>query len=212
MKNNYKYIFTFFPTIGILIFILLYLFSSKLYPGGSQNNLNSIGFDWVNNYWCNLMNEKAMNGQVNPARPYAIIAMIILCIALSHFFILFAQKIAQIKFWKFTIQTFGIITMVFAAFIFTNYHDLMTTLSSVFGVFVVVGIIWELYKSNLHVFKISGLFCILLLGINNYIYYTGHLIKYLPLIQKITFAIVLTWIMGLNYNIHIKPNQNSNYK
>ena len=85
-----------------------------------------------------------------------------------------------------------------AVLIFTKFHDIMTTISSVFGVLVVVGIIRTIYKSDLLVFKISAIVCIILLGINNLIYYSGNYIEYLPFIQKITFGLVLAWIVGLN--------------
>jgi len=63
------------PIIGILLFTLCYLVAALLYPGGSQANKTSIGFTWINNYWCNLLNDTAMNGQPNPARPMAIAGM-----------------------------------------------------------------------------------------------------------------------------------------
>ena len=201
MRKLFKNIAAILPTIGILIFVGLYTYAAKLYPGGSQANVNSVGFDWMNNYWCNLMNDNGMNGQINRAKIYAIAAMVILCASLALFFVQFAQKFVQNRFWKFTIKIFGILTMAFAVLIFTKYHDLMTTLSSIFGVFVVIGIIWEVYKSNLNLFKIGGIVCVILLGVNNYIYYSGYGIEYLPLIQKITFAVVLIWIIGLNYKL-----------
>lgn len=201
--NKYQ-ITNLIPIIGIVTFVLLYIFSSTLYPGGSQANLNSEGFDWVNNYWCNLMNEKGMNGKANPAMPYSILAMIILCLSLMFFFIQFAQIYSNNKIWNLIIKTSGIISMSFAILIFTKYHDLMTTLSSIFGVFVVIGIIREIYKSKLSIYKITGVICILILGINNYIYYTQQFIQVLPLLQKITFAIVLLWIIGLNFEMNKK--------
>ena len=203
-KGSLYQIANLIPVIGIAIFVGLYIFSSTLYPGGSQANLNSEGFDWINNYWCNLMNEKGMNGQPNPAKPYSIIAMIILCLSLMFFFIQFAQIYSKSKIWKRIIKTSGIISMSFAILIFTKYHDLMTTLSSIFGLFVVIGIIREIYKSKLSIYKITGVICILILGINNYIYYTQQFIQVLPLLQKITFAIVLLWISGLNFEINKK--------
>ena len=203
-KGSQYQIANLIPVIGIVIFVGLYIFSSTLYPGGSQANLNSEGFDWVNNYWCNLMNEKGMNGQPNPAKPYSIIAMIILCLSLMFFFIQFAQIYSKSKIWKRIIKTSGIISMSFAILIFTKYHDLMTTLSSIFGLFVVIGIIREIYKSKLSIYKITGVICILILGLNNYIYYTQQFIEVLPLLQKITFAIVLLWIIGLNFEINKK--------
>ena len=201
-KGSQYQIANFIPVIGIVIFVGLYIFSSTLYPGGSQANLNSEGFDWINNYWCNLMNEKGMNGQPNPAKPYSIIAMIILCLSLMFFFIQFAQIYSKSKIWKRIIKTSGIISMSFAILIFTKYHDLMTTLSSIFGLFVVIGIIREIYKSKLSIYKITGVICILILGLNNYIYYTQQFIEVLPLLQKITFAIVLLWIIGLNFEMN----------
>lgn len=189
------------PFLGILIFIGLYIFSSTLYPGGSQIELNAKGFDWINNYWCNLLNEKGMNGQLNPAKPFSILAMFILCISLMIFFIQFAKTFPKSKLWKRIIRVNGILSMLFAILIFTKYHDLMTTISSIFGLFVVIGIIREVYISELTIYKISGILFILLLGVNNYIYYTQQFIKHLPLIQKITFVFVLIWIIGLNYEI-----------
>ena len=85
MKYLYKNLVSILPTIGILIFVGFYLYSATLYPGGSQVNLNSIGYDWVNNYWCDLMNKYGVNGQVNQARIYSITAMIILCMSLTVF-------------------------------------------------------------------------------------------------------------------------------
>lgn len=189
------------PTIGIIVYIMLYWFASTLYPGGNQHDLNAIGFDWMHNYWCNLMNETAMNGVPNPARPYAISAMTLLCASFTLFFIQFANRMVKSRFWKLAIQIFGVLSMVSANLIFTEHHDLMTTLSSVFGVFVVIGVIREIYRSNLSVFKLTGLFNIGLLAINNCIYYTEQGLEYLPMIQKITFVFVLLWIVGLNVKL-----------
>ncbi|MBT29692.1 MAG: hypothetical protein CMO01_08515 [Thalassobius sp.] len=200
MKSS-KHIVSALPTIGILIFCCLYFYSASLYPGGSQADLNSVGFDWINNYWCNLMNEQGMNGIQNPARPFAISAMLILCSSLTLFFIQFSKQLEENRNWKWIIQTLGTISMISAVLIFTKYHDIMTTISSIFGVFVVIGIIRTIYNSYLTVFKISGVACVLLLGINNLIYYSENYIEHLPLIQKITFVLVLVWIVGLNFKM-----------
>jgi len=199
-----KDIATLLPTVGILIFIGLYIYAANLYPGGSQLDSNSLGFDWMNNYWCNLMNENGMNGLENPARPFAILALIILCSSLALFFLQFAKYFMEKGIWKSIIQILGTLSMISSVLIFTKYHDIMTTISSILGVLVVVGIIRAIYKSNLTVFKISGMVCIILLGINNLIYYSGNYIEYLPLIQKITFGMVLIWIVGLNLKMKNK--------
>lgn len=150
------------------------------------------------------MNEEAMNGTFNPARPYAIVAMIILCFSFALFFIQFARRLVNSVFWKVAIQISGSLSMLFAIFIFTEYHDLMTSLSSLIGAIAVIGVIRTVYQSKMTLFKISGILCILLLALNNLIYYSHQFIGYLPLIQKITFALVLVWIVGLNFKLILK--------
>jgi hypothetical protein len=201
MKNVLAPFTSYFPTIGILVFFLLFWYSSTFYPGGNQTDLNAVGFDWYQNYWCNLTNELAMNDEINPARPYAITALVILCFSLMVFFIQFSEKTSS-KFWRRSIKVGGVLSMTFAVFMFTDFHDFMIILASFFGFIVVIGVIWQLYLSDLTLFKVTGIVCIILLAINNYIYYTDSYIRYLPFIQKITFLVVLFWIVGLNVKMN----------
>jgi len=202
--KSVKDLLIYLPTFGILIFIGLFVHATSLYPGGTQADINMVGFDWVNNFWCNLMLENALNGQENPARPIAIIAMIILCssVTLSYFY--FATFFEKNRIWKMIIKISGTLSMLSAVFIFTTYHDIMTTLLSVFGTLGIIGIIRTLHKNNMTFFKITGIFCMILAGMNNLFYYSENLIEYLPSIQKITFVLVLAWIIGLNLKMKKK--------
>jgi len=192
------------PIVGVSCFVILYYFSSTLYPGGSQANSNTIGFDWVNNYWCNLMNENAINGAINNARPFSVTALIILCGSLAVFFYQFGKFSIQSYKWKKTIKTCGVLSMFFATLIFTDYHDVMIMISSLFGLFLTIGILKEIYENKRPFYKWTGIICLLLLLLNNVIYYLEVFIEWLPLIQKITFLIVLIWILGLNYELRRK--------
>lgn len=185
------------------------MYASMLYPGGSQADLQSVGYDWIHNYWCNLMNDQAMNGKPNPAKPFAVVAMVILSLSLLVFFMQFALVFEGCKIWGHIIKWNAILSMSFAMLMFTAYHDVMTMLSSIFGLFVVIGIIRAVYRSNLMIYKIGGFLCLVLLGINNYIYYSLNGIGVLPLVQKITFVVVLIWILGLNFEmVEMKRNKN----
>ena len=192
------------PTFGILIFIGLFVYASSLYPGGSQADINSVGFDWMNNFWCNLMNENAVNGQENPASLIAIIAMIILCASVTLNYFYFAAIFEKNRIWKMIIKISGTISTLSAVFIFSKYHDIMTTLLSVFGALGIIGIIRALHKNNLTFFKLTGIVCMILVGMNNLFYYVESLIEYLPMIQKITFILILAWIVGLNLKMKNK--------
>ena len=85
------------PIFGTVLFVILYFIATLFYPGGSQIDKNSIGFSWLNNYWCNLLNEQAINGQFNSAKPIAMTAIFILCLTLILFWFLFPNYVAVAK-------------------------------------------------------------------------------------------------------------------
>lgn len=200
-KKKLKY---YLPIIGIFLFIVFYVFSTFLYPGGSRIDPNFSGFDWLNNYWCTMFDEIAINGQPNQARPFAILSMITLWISLLIFFFMFSNVFLPNTLWGNAIKISSTISIIFASLLFTKLHDFVTTASSLFGVVSIIGLLVGIVKSNLVHYKITGILCIILLGINNFIYYTEYFINLLPLLQKITFAVVLLWIIGLNRVIIIR--------
>lgn len=205
MIGKLKYILkNYLPSAGILIFAALYIYSASLYPGGSQADRNAKGFDWVNNYWCTMFAVKGMNGEPNPARPFSITGMIVLWISLLRFFFMFSEIFFAGLFWKRIIRISGTLSVIFASLLITRFHDFMTTTASIFGLLTLAGIVTGIAGSSLKFYKITGIVCIILIGINNYIYYSRQFIYALPLIQKFTFVIVLLWIIGLNHVIVLR--------
>ena len=192
------------PMAGIGAFILLYLIAALLYPGGSQANSQSVGFSWMHNYWCNLLNSQAINGQPNQAQPVALLAMLILCISLAVFWYLLPNLFAFRRASRMIIQGTGISSMVMAALIFTSYHDRLINLAGLLGLVTLLYTFIGLYQQ-----KYKGLFwlgcgCFALMGLNNYIYYTHDQLYWLPSLQKITFAFFLSWVGFLNWEIYKK--------
>ena len=182
------------PVIGIIIFAALYIIATQVYSGGSQLDKYATGFSWKNSYWCNLLNENAINGQHNRARPVAVTAMIILCMALTFFWWSFPVQINFKRYGRLTIQIAGTASMVTALFLFTDIHDIIIIIASVFGLIALIGTLMGLYKVRLNYLFIMGLFNIILVALNNYFYYSKGLLVYLPVIQKISLAFFLLWI------------------
>lgn len=200
-KQNHIWILA--PLFGTILFVVLYIAATLFYPGGSQADKNSTGFSWINNYWCNLLNEKAINGQYNPAKPIAITAMLILCSTLTFFWLLFPKHTNLSNNLKLIIQISGALSMITAFFLFTDMnHDLITNLASFFGFVATAGTFIGLFKIRWYRLFILGLFNLLLVALNNYVYYTNGLIVYLPVIQKITFAAFLFWICNIDINLY----------
>lgn len=206
MKNP-KEVIVLLPTVGIFIFLALSIYATDLYPGGSQADADSIGFDWYNNYWCNLMSENAMNGLKNPAKPVAMTAAIVLCLSMILFFFQFAKRFVESRIWKTTIVITGVVSMVSAVFAFTNYHDVMTSILSIGGVIGMTGIIRTLYKNQMTFYLICGVCCMVIVGLNNLFYFNDDLIVYLPVLQKISFVLILAWTIGLNFKMKEKHPQ-----
>jgi hypothetical protein len=191
------------PVFGTLIFVVLYIIATVLYPGGSQVDKNSIGFSWTNNYWCNLLNENAINGQPNTAKPVAMAGMFVLCFTLAVFWLLFPKHSNLNKKLKPLIQISGLLAMTTAFFLFTSInHDLITNLASIFGLIATLGTFAGLYKAKWFKLLAFGLFNVLLIGLNGYVYYSKALIVYLPVIQKICFGAFLLWICCIDINLY----------
>lgn len=189
------------PTIGILLFYCLYVISSFYYSGGSNVDLNATGFDWVSNYTCDLFHTHGINGTPNPARPIGLVAILIICSSLGVFFYQFSQTMPMSSFWKKVIQIAGGLCMICAVLLFTDFHHTMVPLASIFGLVAIIGVIRSLLKNNhkKHLFLGGG--CIFLLILNNYFYYTDTLTTILPLIQKITIVLILSWVMSLHFEL-----------
>jgi hypothetical protein len=183
------------PLLGIPLFVLLYICASFYYPGGSQADAQSTGFSWMHNYWCNLLNSTAINGQTNPAQSIAMTAMVVLCISLAAFWFLFPmislQKTLPIR----IIQFAGIAAMGTALLLNSSLdHDLITNLASLLGLVAVAGTLIGLRQLKWDRLFWFGTTNLLLVILNNFLYYNPDLIRFLPLVQKISFAAFLVWL------------------
>lgn len=201
--SEIKNTLTLIPTMGTILFMSLYFVATFFYPGGSQIDKNAVGFSWVNNYWCNLLDEIAINGQKNSAQPIALTAMFILCLALIYFWINFPKYTSIGKGYKYTIQICGTLAMVIGFFLFTKIdHELITNSASLSGLIAMAVTFIGLHKNKWRTLLNFGLLNTALIVANNILYYHKEWIGYLPLVQKITFVTVLLWICSINIKMY----------
>ena len=204
--NKSKALWVLIPIFGSLLFIVLYIIAACLYPGGSETDKTSVGFSWTNNYWCNLLHQNAINGQPNSAKPFAISGMLILGFALSSFWLVFPEQLITKKYFRLTIQISGIAAMLSSFFLLINInHDLFINIASSLGFIATIGTLVCLYQTKWYGLFAFGLFNIVLVGLNNYLYNTEGMIIYLPVVQKISFLSFLAWICLININVYQKP-------
>jgi hypothetical protein len=191
------------PVAGSFIFIVLYIVAASFYPGGSQADVHSEGFSWQHNYWCNLLNETAINGEHNRGRYAAIAAMAVLIITLLSFWIISARLLQTSKVTRTVILFSGLLSMALLPFLSTSLHDAIINSSGFFGLVAMAGIYIGIYRSKWYVLSILGIINLLLVVLNNYIYHFGDTLYLLPVVQKITFLSFLTWVCLVNVKLYL---------
>lgn len=179
---------------GCVLFVILYVIAALYYPGGSPFNKEAKGFSWTQNYWCNLLNEDALNGQHNPARPVALTAMVVLSLTLALFWCLFPLQVGLSKGSRRLMQVSALLAMTTALFLFTPFHDAVINVATAFGAIALGGTFIGLRKMHWNRLFWIGLVALPLIALNNLLYYNKSLQIYLPVVQKITFLYFLTWV------------------
>lgn len=179
--------------MGSVLFGILYVVAAWQYPGGSNADPNEPGFDLLTNYWCDLLGSYAKNGQLNLGQPFAMTAMVILCVTLAYFFFATPNLLGYSKRTQRLLQAAGVLSMLVAPFIFTVYHDAVINIAGTFGVLAMLGTFVGLYRNGYVTLLRLGLVCLILCGLNNYIYYTRHFVEHLPSVQKFSFFLFLLW-------------------
>jgi len=186
--------------IGISISLLFMLVAIAVYPGGTFQDKNSIGFDWANNFFSNLFGAKALNGTVNTSRYWAYIGMFFYSISCAIFFVNMSQKIPN-KVASNFIKYVGLLTMPCTFLVVTPFHDLMLAISANLFWACIICITVYVLKSNLLFFKYYAVLCILIFYFATYLYISAEW-GLLSLIQKVNNISAILLILGLEYFTH----------
>lgn len=191
----------------MIISISLLVLAGLNYPGGTDQDITTIGFSWNKNFISNLFKEKALNGSVNGSRNWAIIGMFFYSTTCAIFFYNFSKKITN-KIASNFIRYFGILTMPFTFFIATPYHDLMLAISNTLFWACMICITVYILKSNLIYFKIYSVICLLIYYFAMYLYISKDW-NSLVIVQKLNNLSAVILILGLEYFTEKKDFANS---
>jgi len=196
--------------IGFALFIVFYLIASLNYPGGSYTHPGQIGFSITDNYLCDLLDNLALNGEINSSKIYARISLGFLCSGILLFWFhlpkLFIRKTKTLEIMRIS----GIASMLTTIFLASGNHDVVTRIAGLLGAIAMSLAFVELYKSGFKKFSAFGICCLFLILMNYYMYETGFLRPALPLIQKVTTIACLLWFVLLNLQIYRQIGSNMN--
>ena len=188
--------------IGLILFAFLYFYASTRYDGGSKLYPHKKSWDWIHNYWCDLIWPKTILEEPNRASKLGIAANFILCLSCILFFNALALVYAPGGYWPYIISISGTIAMLCAMIIFSELHDRIIGVIILTVIPAIAGVIYGLLYFDQQVALYWGLGALLLIIVNIYIFYTNHGELFLPFIQKIAFVVVLSWIFFINTTIN----------
>lgn len=196
--------------VSFILFLVFYLLAALNYPGGSYADSYQVGFSFFDNYLCDLLDNEAINGDLNTAKIYARIALGFLCLGILLFWFhipeLFNSKSINSQIMRIS----GMTAMLITAFLAAGNHDVITRLAGLFGGIAMILAFISLYKAGDKLFFYFGLICLLLIIFNYYSYETGYLRPYLAFIQKVTTVGGLFWFALLNFKLYRNIDQRKN--
>ncbi|QSE98986.1 hypothetical protein [Fulvivirga lutea] len=204
-----KYYLPYIPIVGMILYLIVFSIAATDYPGGSVNHSMADGYSFFHNFLCDVMNPVTQGGKENSARGLAIISHLILSVTMISFFYILPNIFSFQNKNTRMVRSFGVLTMVVFAFMFTKYHDLIVTVTAILGTVALVPFFLELRKYPNKGLKQLAYLCYLLSVIVFFIFVTKIGFYYLPFLQKITFAVDAWWVIWVSLII-IKKNQSVN--
>ena len=188
----------YFPIVGMAIYIILFAYTATLYPGGSVNEPLATSHSYFHNFLCDLMNPTGANGVENVARPFAIIAHLILSFTMISFFYILPEIFHHQNRNTRMVRGFGMFTMTVFILMYTSYHDLIVTLTGIFGTIALIPFFIEIhhYKGN----RLRQLaYACFAMSIIVFISFQINIWFYiLPVLQKITFVLDAIWVIWVS--------------
>ncbi len=186
-------------TVLICLFISVILFTAAaaIYPGGSFADNSSIGFDWTKNFISNLFEEKALNGQNNPSRIFALFGIGFHSLSYGIFFINMSKKMPD-KHSALVLKMVGFFEIIFNFLIATSLHDSMVTISSTLSMLALFYITVYIIKTKRFFIKAFCIVSMLIFYYTLYLYGAGDW-GLLAVMQKIALVCLLFLVITLEY-------------
>lgn len=181
----------------LILSVALLFIAAFLYPGGSIQDKNAVGFIWNRNFISNLFGEKALNGAENNARIWAIIGMAFHAIGNGLFFLHTARKMPS-RHAALVLQIVGFTNMLFSFLIATPLHDIMVTISSTLSLLGIFYITVFILRTKLHLLKIACILFMLMFYYTLFLYGSGDWIM-LAIMQKVSLACSMILVLWVEY-------------
>jgi hypothetical protein len=191
------------PVYGFLLFAILFVYATIVYPGGSRLYPLHHGYIWTENYICDLSRTIALNGEKNDAARIDLFSMACLCFSIVIVVVNFSIIAQLTHYSQLILQICGTISMVTGMLLFSKLHYVVILPTLIFSLATLTQILIALRKRHKKDDLILGMFCVFLLIFNYAIFLSSLWIGILPILQKFTLLTFIIWLLKINF----APNQ-----
>jgi hypothetical protein len=211
MKQVIERYYPYFPMIGLIGFLILFVIATTLYPGGSLNDSGAEGHSYFHNYICDLMSLHLPEGEINRAEPYAVVAHFLLSFGMISFFYIlpeiFVKKTTNTK----IVRILGMLTMTIFIFMYTSYHDTVVLITGILGSITLLVYFMELHRHHPDAALKTLSYVCGVLSISVFLSYQTKIgAYYTPLLQKIAFVVDAVWVFWVSILVASMHRDNLN--
>lgn len=179
---------------GSVGFIVFYISAAFHYPGGSDFDMQSNHFSFMENYWCELLSNYAKNGKLNSAKPFALFSLFFLNLTLISTWLFISLFRSHKRKLNVSLLSSGLSSTLLINFISGNNHDYFIAFSVILGLTSILQLLFLNWHQSKFLFM-SGVIGLILILMNCTFYFFDLLLVLLPILQKITFAYMLMWFL-----------------
>jgi hypothetical protein len=196
--------------VSVIGFLVLEAAAAFVYPGGTWWHRQSHGYTFWENYLCDAVQRRAIDGLPNPGAPLAALAMLLLTLGLAAMWTrvprLFAHRgrgsLARALGLTSAIATLAVIALPGDRF--GVWHGVAVVVAGVPGLFASALTVAELLRSDPPV-RLAGGFgaAWLLAALVEFLPYSVHLARgtdssiLFPAMQKVALAFLLLWMVSV---------------
>jgi hypothetical protein len=181
----------------VAAFVLLYTVAAWLFPGGTRAEPDRVGFSFLDNYWCDLLDEVTYGGRQNPARPVALVATIILSAGLATLWWSVPASCPDAPRRAALARVSGLGSAMVIPLIASSHHNVAIDVAGLLGAVAFVAAMSALgHRAGRMLRAVASL--ALALSVTNYVLWRTQIgLPMLPIVQKGAFMAFLGWIVAL---------------
>jgi hypothetical protein len=189
--------------LSSLFFLITMVFSQFLFYIDEANATFLHGKNFWDLYICDVLGTYKHNNEGITSKFLASVGWVVFGISVSYFWNTFPRLLIMSKWTAHFITILGTIAPLILLMLIFKFNHLWVVVSGfIFGISTSLFVLFALFKAGYHQFFYFGLLTDMFLMSNMFVFSTHVMIEYLPIIQKVTFIIFLSWISWLNFELH----------